>query len=436
MDKVLRFGLIFSISYLILLLIFPKPEQIAKNEIFVNVQKEFQIWDLVEINLQNTNTWTIVFENKCPNSFFEVEKINSWVKTDLTKKINTKNCTPISLFSWEKKSINFWENNIKLFWEMWEYKIILKTIGWKVFEKTFEITEQWFFWQLWDWLFYKPVYNSLIALIKYWPNYSLAFWIIMLTIVIKLILLIPNYKALKSQKDLQKVQPELAKIKERYKWDSQKIAEETMKVWKKYKVNPLGSCLPMLIQMPFLIAIFYIIKDWLTPNNSYLLYSAISDFDFSLIQTSVFWIFDLKNSWNIILAIIVWGLQYLQMTLTLKWQEQKASSEPTDMMAMQMQIMWKMMKYVMPAMIAIFTYTMPAWVWLYWLISIGFWVLQQLFVNKKSDKNNSWKWNKKLKNIEIEDWEIIVNHKKNNKQSKKDWVISKKNKDWITTIRA
>jgi len=442
MNKFLRFGLIFSTSYLILILLFPAPEKVIENKITVDIQKEFEIWDLVNISINNTTSWAIVFKDNCPNSIFKVEKIDSWEKIEITKNIETKNCSTLNVAKWELKNIDFWENNIKLFWKEWEYKITAETLNWKIFEKTFEITSQWFFSQLWNTFFYKPIYNALIALIQYWPQHNLAFWIIILTIVIKLFLLIPNHKALKNQKDMQKVQPELAKIKEKYKWDQQKLAQETMKVWKKYKVNPLWSCLPLIIQFPILIAIFFTIKEWLTPNNSYLLYSRLEDFDFQLIQTTVFWIFDLKNSWNFILAWMVWGLQFFQMSLTFKWQKQDAN--PSDMMAIQMQMMSKMMKYVMPAMITVFTFTMPSWVWLYWLVSTAFAVFQQFVINKMYDKDDSSKANKKWKSkkIEAEDAVIVSKWKKwKTKKIEKVEIVSKKRKNekkknWITTIKA
>lgn len=429
MNKFLRFALIFSVSYLLLILLFPAPEKKPENQITVNIEKEYTIWEPVEIKIENTTSSTIKFEDNCPNSIFEVERLVSWEKIDISKNIKDENCKSVEVNSWENKVVDFWENNIKLFEEKWEYKIIAKTEDWKSFEKTFEIVGQWFFWKLWDWLFYKPIYNALIALIEFWPGHSLAFWIIILTIIIKLILLIPNHKALKNQKDLQKVQPELTKIKEKYKNDQQKMAQETMNVWKKHKVSPLWSCLPLVIQFPILIAIFFTIKDWLTNNNAYLLYSPLSNFDFSLIQTSVFWLIDLKDSseiWNAILAIFVWWMQFLQMSLAFKWQDKKAT--PEDLMAMQMQMMWKMMKYVMPAMVAIFTFTLPSWVWLYWLVSNWFAVFQQVFINKMYDKGDSWKWwkswKKWKKKIEAEDAEIVTRPKK---WERKEW--------WITKIR-
>ena len=258
---------------------------------------------------------------------------------------------------------------------------------------------------------------------------SLGFWIIMLTIIVKLLLLAPSQKALHWQKAMQKIQPDINKVKEKYKWDQQKIAVETMKIWKKNWTNPFWSCLPLLIQFPILIAIFFIIKDWLTENSAYLLYPYFSGFDYSLMETNFLWILDLAKIDIFVLPVIVWGLQYFQMHLSFKWQENKKwSNSSWDMMQQQMQMMSKMMKYFMPLMIAIFTANMPSAIWLYWWVSTLFSIIQQIFVNKNSDI-----WNKKSHLFKFKD---------KNKKNKKDYedveIVSRneaKLKDWITKIK-
>ena len=91
------------------------------------------------------------------------------------------------------------------------------------------------------------------------PGHNLGWAIILLTLIIKLILLAPNQKALKAQKQMQKIQPQLDALKKKYANDQQKLAAETMEIWKKYKINPMSSCLPMLIQFPILIALFILL---------------------------------------------------------------------------------------------------------------------------------------------------------------------------------
>ena len=77
--------------------------------------------------------------------------------------------------------------------------------------------------------------------------------------------------------------------------DQQKIAAETMAIWKEAKVNPFGSCLPILLQFPFLIALFYVIQSGINPDNTYLLYSQYGDLSLQNININ----FSINNSNNI-----------------------------------------------------------------------------------------------------------------------------------------
>src|SRR3989339_407748 len=96
--------------------------------------------------------------------------------------------------------------------------------------------------------------------IEVMPGHSLALAIIILTLIIRTILLVPSQHAIKSQKKLQEIQPKLEEIKKKYAGNQEKIAMETMKVWQENKVNPMGSCLPLLVQFPIMIALFYAVK--------------------------------------------------------------------------------------------------------------------------------------------------------------------------------
>jgi len=427
MNQILKFSLIFLVSYTFFLLILPQQKKLPDDQLIVKWNQEFSIWKLISFDVINNTKENVTFKDNCPNSPLKVEFFNHWEKKEISKNIKTEDCKAFSVNSWENKKFNFWDKNIKLFQNIWDYKVTFETQHWKIFEENFSVVKQWFFWKIWDSVFYKPLYNFLIWLIEVLPFHSLALAIIITTIIIKTALLIPNHKALKNQKELQKIQPKLDEIKKKFAWDQAKIAQETMKIWKNNWVNPMWSCLPVLIQFPFLIAIFYIIKTGLTVNYSYLLYPFMSDFNYNIINSDFFWLFNLADTKVILLAAFVWLAQYWQMSLTFKNQ---AKTTWTDFMAIQMQMMSKMMKYVMPIMISVFTFIMPAWLWIYWLISTLFAAVQQLYVNiSNNDKNwkNSWKKNKKNKhkNKDISDAVIV---------KKKPWKSWKK--DWITVIDA
>ena len=97
-----------------------------------------------------------------------------------------------------------------------------------------------------------PFLNYCYGLV---PNYGLA--IILLTIVIKVAFYPLTKKQFKAMKMSQKIQPIIKELQATHKKDPQKLQQEMMKVWKEHKVNPLGGCLPMLVQIPFFFAIFY-----------------------------------------------------------------------------------------------------------------------------------------------------------------------------------
>jgi len=204
------------------------------------------------------------------------------------------------------------------------------------------------------------------------PNHDIGLAIILLTLIIRTILLIPSQKAMKAQKRMQDVQPRLEKIKEKYKGDQQKIAMETMALWKEAKVNPMGSCLPLLLQLPFLIGIFYVVQDSLNPDNTYLLYKTYENFALSDISHTFFGIIDLSKPNLYVLPIIIGGLQFIQMKLSM------GDSSPKGEMASAS----KIMIYLMPVMIAVFTASLPAGVGFYWGTSTLYGIIQQIFVNK------------------------------------------------------
>jgi YidC/Oxa1 family membrane protein insertase len=90
-----------------------------------------------------------------------------------------------------------------------------------------------------------------------WGQYGLS--ILVVTIVIRFLVLPLNLKQYKSTKAMQKLQPELANLKKKYKDDAKKQQEETMKLFQQNNVNPLAGCFPLIIQMPILFALYYAI---------------------------------------------------------------------------------------------------------------------------------------------------------------------------------
>lgn len=346
------------------------------------VKSKITLGQVVELKITNNKSINLKPWADCPHEPLDVYQWQNgeWIPKKVTLP-ETYQCNSERIVEPnETKILSYTDWNHDLFIELGKYKIVYRE-GTKEFPVEFEIVSPSFFGQLWDSLFYKPIYNTLIFFASVLPGHNLGWAIVVLTILIKILLIVPNHKALKAQKALQKIQPELDHIKEKHKGDQQKIAQETMAIWKKHKVNPLGSCLPMLIQFPIMIALFYVVQEGLSSNNIYLLYPFLKNFDLTLINPVFIGIIDLTQVNAFVLPLIVGGLQFVQMKLS--FGVKKTENKKKGVQANQMQMMNKMMTYTLPVMIAFFTATMPAAVGIYWGVSTLFGIAQQLYINKK-----------------------------------------------------
>ena len=109
----------------------------------------------------------------------------------------------------------------------------------------------------------QPLIDVAHEILKFWHDEAGFSWgvsIIMLTVVVRLLILPLTFKQVRSMQDLQRLQPEMKRLQERYKEDRQRMNQEMMKLYQEHKVNPLGSCLPILLQLPFFIALFYLLR--------------------------------------------------------------------------------------------------------------------------------------------------------------------------------
>jgi YidC/Oxa1 family membrane protein insertase len=112
----------------------------------------------------------------------------------------------------------------------------------------------------------QPLIDVCQAVLEFWHGLIGDFdgsWgvsIILLTFTVRLAILPLTFKGVKSMQRLQQLQPEIKKIQERYKGDKQRSNQEVMAFYQREKVNPLGSCLPLLLQIPFFISLFYLLR--------------------------------------------------------------------------------------------------------------------------------------------------------------------------------
>jgi YidC/Oxa1 family membrane protein insertase len=109
----------------------------------------------------------------------------------------------------------------------------------------------------WTDIIAKPLLYTLRFFDQYIHNYGVS--IILLTILVKILFWPLTHKSYKSMKEMQKLQPRMAKLREKYKGDKQKLNQEMMGLYKTYKVNPMGGCLPMVVQIPVFFALFRVL---------------------------------------------------------------------------------------------------------------------------------------------------------------------------------
>lgn len=373
---------------------------------FETTKTEYSRTSTIAVEIKNDTQQELVIPNECPTEPFTVYRYenNDWMGKTASPELNCDLAQEIKIPAGGKTVISYDNWNHALFNDMGRFKIEFKTtIGDE--EKTlitpeFTVTKEGLFSQLWRGVFYKPMYNGLIFLAKVLPGHDLGLAIIILTMIIRTILIAPAQKAMKEQRKMQELQPRLNKIKEQYKGDQQKIAAETMALWKEAKVSPFGSCMPILLQFPFLIAVFWVIKDGLNPDNSYMLYTTYENFGLHDINVNFLGILNLTKVNLYVLPLLIGGLQFLQMKLsfarkTAKKQEDKNTTaldkKDGKKDKNEMEMANSMMVYMMPVMIAVFTASVPAGVGLYWGTSTLYGIVQQIIINRSpipSSKND------------------------------------------------
>lgn len=231
--------------------------------------------------------------------------------------------------------------------------------------------------QIFTIIFYQPVLNILVFFYNILPGHDMGLVIIALTITIKALLWPLSQKAIKSQQALNSVQPKIKEIQSKYKDDREKQGQALMELYKKEKVSPSSSCLPLLIQLPFLLAVFRVFRDGLA-NNLALVYSFIHRPE--LIETISFGIIDLAQP-NYILAILTGVAQYFQAKIMTS--RIPSSAQSSDQAGEIATMMNRQMMYMMPVMTVIICWNLPSGLALYWLLSSFLTIIQQHYLFKK-----------------------------------------------------
>tara|TARA_R110000772_G_scaffold26389_11_gene68091 strand:+ start:7717 stop:9405 length:1689 start_codon:yes stop_codon:yes gene_type:complete len=207
----------------------------------------------------------------------------------------------------------------------------------------------------WLWFIAQPIFWLLMKIYSLFGNFGWS--IIGLTIVIKVLFMRLSASSYRSMAKMRRLAPKVAQLKDRYGDDKQKLMQAQMELWKKEKVNPLGGCLPMLLQMPVLIGIYWVLMKSIELRQS----------------PFIFWYNDLSQMDPYFILPLIMGVSmFISQQMT-----PMATADPMQA---------KVMK-LMPVIFTVFFLWFPSGLVLYWLVSNIFNILQQSYIIRSVNKS-------------------------------------------------
>ena len=238
---------------------------------------------------------------------------------------------------------------------------------------------------------YQPIYNLLVFLYDIIPGGDFGIAIILATVLLKAALFPLSQKQIESQKKMQEIQPKIKEIQKKHRGDREKQSRAMMEFYRENKINPFSGCLPLILQLVVLIAIYRVLFNIsnagfvISSENLYGFISNPGD-----IHRLFLGILDLSKP-SILLAIATAFAQYYQMKMIMdQRKEEKAPEKSTSSKRAAQeepdfnQIMTKQMLYIGPGLTLFFGITFPSGLALYWLVSTLFMIAQQQYLLKKN----------------------------------------------------
>ena len=197
----------------------------------------------------------------------------------------------------------------------------------------------------------QPLFVVLTFFYGFFKNYGVA--IILLTVLIKIIFWPLTHKSYSSMKSMQKLQPEMQKLRDKFKNDKERLNKEMMSLYKTHSVNPLGGCLPMLVQIPVFFALYQVLLDSIALRHA----------------PFAFWLTDLSAKDPYYITPILMGASmFVQQKMT-----------PTTADPMQAKIFM-----MMPIVFTFMFLNFPSGLVIYWLVNNLLTILQQYFIHRKA----------------------------------------------------
>ncbi len=228
-------------------------------------------------------------------------------------------------------------------------------------------------------LFYEPLYNLVVVMLQVVPLHDIGAAIIAVTLIVKTLLFPLNMSALRSQHIMKRLEGDMAKIKEESKKDPREASKKMMELYKKNNVNPFASIVTILIQLPVVIALYFVVSKGLyaDPNS---LYSFIS-FPETL-HTKAFGILDVTQK-SVVIALLTGISAYIlarrqTMTMVTEKPAHEETFQDHFMKSMKVQLL-----YVLPVIIGVSAYLFPAALGLYWFTGNVISIFQDMYMKKQ-----------------------------------------------------
>lgn len=239
-------------------------------------------------------------------------------------------------------------------------------------------------------ILYRPIFNALVFLYNIIPGHDFGIAIILLTILIRIILFPLSQKSIKSRQAMSVLQPKIKEIQKKFKTKEEQ-SKEMMKLYKEHKVNPLSGCLPLLIQLPILIALYRVLINVLKPESLVALYSFVKNP--GAINPIFVGILDLSKA-SPVLAVLAGISQFFYSKITLKHSPSMPQSSSKPGKIDMQKTMSKQMLYFMPVLTVFIAWNFPAGLPLYWIVITVLGLAQEYYLLKKvkvhagNQKNN------------------------------------------------
>ncbi len=217
-------------------------------------------------------------------------------------------------------------------------------------------------------IFYQPLYNLLFFFVSVLPGASLGAGIVAVTIVVRLLLLPLSAQGVRAQRELQALQPEMDRLRAEHKDNPEELNKRMMALYQEHSVNPFGSCLPLLVQLPILFVLYRVFVSGIQTVNHDLLYGFIHVPD--QIHASLLGI-DLHSP-SIVLAVMSGLLQFVQT-----WQLMRRQPGTAPAGGDGSQQMNRFTMYLMPLVTVAVGVRLPAGLAIYWTVTTLFSIVQQ-----------------------------------------------------------